>query len=223
MPLYYESVADNWTECPAEIKGTYLDNFKNVWDLYTTDTAYDIKTLATGGYDAEAEFKNGEAVFYQNGSWEYDALSKVYSNDEMAMIPIYCGVEGEENAGLCSGTENCWAVNKNASEEDIKATLDFMYWLVTSDEGTKVMAEQFGSIPYKKAAESTNVFLQNANEYLAEGKYNVDWAFNYTPNVDDWRASLVAAMNKYDNGGSWDDVKTAFVSGWATQYKAANQ
>ena len=42
-------------------------------------------------------------------------------------------------------------------------------------------------------------------------------------NVDDWRASLVAAMNKYNAGGKWDDVKTAFVEGWATQYKAANQ
>ena len=30
-------------------------------------------------------------------------------------------------------------------------------------------------------------------------------------------------MNKYDAGGSWDDVKTAFVEGWATQYKAANK
>jgi raffinose/stachyose/melibiose transport system substrate-binding protein len=27
------------------------------------------------------------------------------------MIPIYCGVSGEEKAGLCCGTENCWAVN----------------------------------------------------------------------------------------------------------------
>ena len=58
---------------------------------------------------------------------------------------------------------------------------------------------------------------------LEAGNYNVDWAFNYTPNVDEWRASLVAAMNKYDAGGSWDDVKTAFVQGWATQYKAANK
>lgn len=223
MSLFYEGRDDGWKEAPAEIKGTYLDNFKNVWDLYINNSKYDKKTLATGGYDAEAEFKKGEAVFYQNGTWEYDALKKSISDDDMQMIPIYCGVEGEEKAGLCSGTENCWAVNAKASKADQKATLEFMKWLVTSEEGTKVMAEQFGAIPYKKAADSGNVFLKNANDLLEAGNYNVDWSFNYTPNVDEWRASLVAAMNKYDAGGSWDDVKTAFVQGWATQYKAANK
>ena len=223
MPLFYEGRDEGWTEAPAEIKGTYLENFKNVWDLYINNSKYDKNTLATGGYDAEAEFKKGEAVFYQNGTWEYDALKKSISDDDMQMIPIYCGVEGEEKAGLCSGTENCWAVNAKASEADQKATLDFMKWLVTSKEGTKVMAEQFGAIPYKGAADSGNVFLKNANDLLEAGNYNVDWTFNYTPNVDEWRASLVAAMNKYDAGGSWDDVKTAFVQGWAAQYKAANK
>ena len=223
MSLFYEGRDDGWKEAPAEIKGTYLDNFKNVWDLYINNSKYDKKTLATGGYDAEAEFKKGEAVFYQNGTWEYDALKKSISDDDMQMIPIYCGVEGEEKAGLCSGTENCWAVNAKASKADQKATLEFMKWLVTSKEGTKVMAEQFGAIPYKKAADSGNVFLKNANDLLEAGNYNVDWSFNYTPNVDELRASLVAAMNKYDAGGSWDDVKTAFVQGWATQYKAANK
>ena len=223
MPLFYEGRDDGWKEAPAEIKGTYLENFKDVWDLYINNSKYDKKTLATGGYDAEAEFKKGEAVFYQNGTWEYDALKKSISDDDMQMIPIYCGVEGEEKAGLCSGTENCWAVNAKASEADQKATLDFMKWLVTSKEGTKVMAEQFGAIPYKNAADSGNVFLKNANDLLEAGNYNVDWTFNYTPNVDEWRASLVAAMNKYDAGGSWDDVKTAFVQGWAAQYKAANK
>ena len=223
MSLFYEGRDDGWKEAPSEIKGTYLENFKDVWDLYINNSKYDKKTLATGGYDAEAEFKKGEAVFYQNGTWEYDALKKSISDDDMQMIPIYCGVEGEEKAGLCSGTENCWAVNAKASKADQKATLEFMKWLVTSKEGTKVMAEQFGAIPYKKAADSGNVFLKNANDLLEAGNYNVDWSFNYTPNVDEWRASLVAAMNKYDAGGSWDDVKTAFVQGWATQYKAANK
>ena len=223
MPLFYEGRDEGWTEAPSEIKGTYLDNYKNVWDLYINNSKYDKNSLATGGYDAEAEFKNGEAVFFQNGTWEYDKLKKSISDDDMQMIPIYCGVEGEEKAGLCSGTENCWAVNAKASKADQKATLEFMKWLVTSKEGTKVMAEQFGAIPYKKAADSGNVFLKNANDLLEAGNYNVDWSFNYTPNVDEWRASLVAAMNKYDAGGSWDDVKTAFVQGWATQYKAANK
>lgn len=224
MPLYYESIDDSWTECPATIKGTYLDNFKNVWDLYINNSKVDPSTLATAGYDAEAEFGKGEAVFYQNGSWEYANLVDKYGMkpDEIQMIPIYCGVEGEEKAGLCSGTENLWAVNSKASADDIKATLDFMYWMVTSEEGTKCMAEQFGEIPYKNAAENENVFFQNANALIDEGNYTVEWTFNYTPNVNEWRKTVVAAMTQYCAGGSWDDVKTAFVDGWAAQYASVN-
>ena len=82
-----------------------------------------------------------------------------------------------------------------------------------------MMAEQFGPIPFKNAKESSNVFFNNANEYIADGKYTVTWAFNYTPNVDTWRAAVVAALTQYTvGGGSWDDVVTAFVQGWATQY-----
>ncbi|MCD8331729.1 MAG: ABC transporter substrate-binding protein, partial [Oscillospiraceae bacterium] len=222
LPLYYESVAEGWTGAPAQLTGAYLDNFKAVWDLYLTDCPWDPSTLATGSYDAQDEFLKGQAVFYQNGSWEYAALSQVYEDEELDMIPIYCGVEGEENAGLCAGTENCWAVNADASPADIQATLDFMEWMVTSPEGTAAMAEQFGAIPYQKAAESGNIFLETAEEALAQGRYNVDWVFQYTPNVDTWRAGLASALNQYDAGGSWDTVRTAFVSGWASQYAAAN-
>ena len=225
MPLFYEFRDDGVTSQPAAITGAYLDNFKMIWDLYVanSDTAPAQLTTATSD-QSKAEFGEGKAVFYQNGSWEYDSLVNDFGMDpaNLAMIPIYCGVEGEEDAGLCCGTENCWAVNAKASEEDIQATLDFMYWVVTSEEGTTMMAEQFGPIPFKNAKESSNVFFNNANEYIAEGKYTVTWAFNYTPNVDSWRAAVVAALTQYTvGGGSWDDVVTAFVQGWATQY--ANQ
>ena len=140
------------------------------------------------------------------------------------MIPIYCGVEGEDQAGLCSGTENCWAVNKNASEEDIQATLDFMYWMVTSETGTKCMTEQFGAIPYKKAPVNANLFINNGAQYANDGKYTVSWAFNFTPAVDTWRAGVVDAMTKYTAGTEdWSVVETAFVQGWAQQYAAENQ
>ena len=224
MPLYYEFRDDGVTAQPATITGAYLENFKNIWDLYTTDSATTGAALATAtGDESEAEFGEGKAAFYQNGTWEYANLTGTFgmSADDLAMIPIYCGVEGEEKAGLCCGTENRWAVNSQASEADQKATLDFMYWVVTSEEGTTMMAEQFGPIPFKAAKASDNVFFNDANKYIADGNYVVSWAFNYTPNVDTWRAGVVDAMTQYSAGGSWDTVVTAFVQGWADQY--ANQ
>ncbi len=227
MPLYYEFRDDKVEAQPATIKGTYLDNYKAIWDLYITDSATTGAALATSTGDAStAEFKDGKAVFYQNGSWEYSGLIEAgLKAEELAMIPIYCGVEGEEKAGLCCGTENCWSVNKNAPEEDIKATLDFMYWIVTSEEGTKLLAEQFGPCPFKKAKTPDNVFFAQASDYINKGNYTVTWAFNYTPAVDDWRAGVVDALTQYTakpSDAAWDKVETAFVDGWANQYKAEN-
>lgn len=227
MPMFYEFRDDNVTEQPATVTGAYLDNYKDIWDLYINNATCDPSQLATKtGDESEAEFGQEQAVFFQNGSWEYSNLvtdeSKGFkmNPDDLTMIPIYCGVEGEEEAGLCCGTENCWAVNSKASEEDIQATLDFVKWVVTSDEGTTMMAEQFGTIPFKSAKEPENVFFKAANEYIENGNYVVSWAFNYTPNVDDWRATVVSALLQYSsNGGSWDDVETAYVDGWATQYE----
>ena len=223
MPLYYEFRDDDITAQPETIKGTYLDNFKMVWDLYTTDSATTGADLLTSTGDAsEAEFGEGKAVFFQNGSWEYASLIGEKFNMDPAnlqMIPIYCGVEGETDAGLCSGTENCWAVNCEADEEDIQATLDFMKWVVTSDEGTTMLAEEFGPCPFKSAKTPENVFFADAANLTNEGKYVVTWAFNFTPAVDDWRAGVVDALGQYTAGtGDWDAVVSAFVDGWATLY-----
>ena len=222
MPLFYEFRDDNVTAQPATIKGTYLDNFKNVWDLYTTDSATTGAALTTAtGDQAEAEFGKGEAVFYQNGTWEYSNLTGTFgmNPDDLAMIPIYCGVEGEEKAGLCSGTENCWAVNKEAAPEDIQATLDFMKWVVTSEEGTTMLAKEFGPCPFKNAKTPENVFCADANKLVADGNYSVTWAFNWTPGVDDFRAAVVDALTQYVSGtGDWAAVETAIVDGWAAQY-----
>lgn len=228
LEYYYESVDDPaaWETCPATITGAYMENFKNLWDLYINNSAVAPSDLAAGGFDANAEFANGEAVFYSQGNWEWSSLQeKGLTADELTMIPYYCGVAGEEKAGLNCGTENCWAVNAEADEADIKATLDFMYWMVTNADASRILVDSFGVMPYAKAAESTNPFLANANAYSAAGNYVMPWVTNFQPNVDAYRETLVAAMNQYDadpTDANWELVKTAFVDGWAVQYTAAN-
>ena len=226
LEYYYESVdnADAWKECPAEIKGTYMENFKNLYDLCINNSCTEPTKLATGGNDAQNQFKTKKAAFYVNGSWEYSAVSEAIPN--ATMIPYYCGVEGEEKAGLNCGTENCWAINSKASEADQKATMDFMVWAVTDPEASRLLVDTFGVMPYKNAAESTNGFLAAANQYSNDGCYVMPWVTNFQPNVDAYRAALVSALNEYNvdqTEANWEKVVTAFVDGWAVQYKAANK
>ena len=227
MPLYYEFRDDDVTAQPATITGKYMDNFKNIWDLYITDSASDPATLSSSTKDEScAEFSSGKAVFYQNGTWEYSGLIEAgMTDDELAMIPIYCGVEGEENAALCSGTENCWAINAKASEENIQASIDFLVWLVTDPDASATYVEQLGAVPFKNCPDSSNKFIVDGNKLLADGKYAVTWAFNYTPNVDSWRDTVVTALAAYSadqSDANWQQVVSAFVDGWAIEYNVVN-
>ena len=221
LPIYFEYQADGISSTDA-IKGTYLDNYKNIFDLYINNSTCDPAELAgKTGDDSRNEFLAEEAVFFQNGSWEYNNLvgtDKPFTDDDLTMLPIYVGVGDEANQGLCTGTENYWCVNKEASEDDINATLDFIYWCVSSDEGTKAMADDMGFvIPFKAAAESPNLFVKVDNEMTAEGKTPVAWNFSTMPS-ENWKNGVGSALTAYAAGtGSWDDVVTAFVDGWATE------
>jgi len=228
LDYYYESVdaPEAWKSCPESLTGKYMDNYRNLYDLMVTNSATDRAALANGGFDAAAEFADEKALFYFNGNWEWSGLEgKGMKAEDLTMIPYYCGVEGEEKAGLNCGTENYWAVNSEASAEDQAATLAFMKWLVTDPEASAKAVATFGVMPYKNAVASTNPFLAQANAYLADGCYNMWWATNYQPNVDAYRATAVSALNAYNadpTDANWAKVVTAFIEGWATQYKAAN-
>lgn len=217
LPIYYE-YKDEGVDDAAELKGTYLENYKNLFDLYITDSTCDPAELsAKTADDSRNEFVNSEAVFYQNGSWEYAELAKTFSDEELAMIPIYFGVD-DENQGLATGTENYWCVNKNASEEDIQATLDFMNWCVTSETGTKSMAEDMGfTIPFKTAVAPTNVFVKQDLENTEAGLTPVSWNFTTMPS-EEWKNGVGTALTAYAaETGSWDDVVSAFVDNWAME------
>ena len=221
LPIYFEYQADGISSTDA-IKGTYLDNYKNIFDLYINNSTCDPAELAgKTGDDSRNEFLNNEAVFFQNGSWEYTNLvgeDKPFTDDDLTMLPIYIGVGDEANQGLCTGTENYWCVNKEASAEDIQATLDFMYWCVTSEEGTAAMANDMGFvIPFKKAVESPNLFVKVDNAMTAAGKTPVAWNFSTMPS-ENWKNGVGSALTAYAAGtGTWDAVVTAFVDGWATE------
>ena len=221
LPIYFEYQADG-IGTTTEIKGTYLDNYRAMWDLYINNSTCDPKDLtAKTGDDSRNEFLAGEAVFFQNGSWEYGSVSAVFADEDLAMIPIYFGVGDEANQGLCTGTENYWCVNGTASEADIQATLDFMAWCVTSEEGTNAMANEMGFvIPFKAAVESPNLFVKQDVAYSAAGKNPVSWNFPTMPS-EEWKNGVGSALSAYaadQTDANWDAVVTAFVDGWASEY-----
>ncbi len=228
IPIYYEYKADGITSTDA-IKGTYLDNYKNIWDLYINNATCEPSMISSKtAEDARAEFALGEAVFYQNGTWETSGILEEgdLTEDDLGMLPIYIGVEGEENQGLCTGSENYWCVNAKASEEDIQATVDFLTWCITSDEGRTAISKDMGfATPFTTFGDdyaADNVLVNEAAKYVEDGKTSVTWCFTTMPS-ENWKNGVGSALLEYAQGtGEWDGVVTAFVDGWATEYAAAN-
>ena len=61
-----------------------------------------------------------------------------------------------------------------------------------------------------------------ANQYVADGKTSVDWCFSTMPS-EEWKNGVGSALTAYAAGtGDWNGVVTAFVDGWAKEYKLAN-
>ena len=237
LPIYFEYQADGISATDA-IKGDYLDNYRAMWDLYINNsTCAPAELSAKTGDDSRNEFLAGEAVFFQNGSWEYSNLvgEGKFTDADLAMIPIYVGAGDEANQGLCTGTENYWCVNNAASEADIQATLDFMNWCVTSEVGTTAMCGGEGAmpsgangmgfvIPFKAAKESANVFVKQDAEMTAAGKLPVSWNFTTMPS-EEWKNGVGSALTAYaadQTDANWAAVVSAFVDGWATEYQLAN-
>lgn len=227
VPIYYE-YKDEGIDSSDAIKGTYLENYKNIWDLYINNSTVEPSMLSSKtGEDASSEFALGEAVFYQNGTWAYNDITGYEVDDEdIGILPIYIGVEGEQEQGLCTGSENYWCVNKKASQEDIDATLKFLDWVITSEEGKTALSQQMGFVtPFTTFTDeyvADNPLLKAANDYIAQGKTPVAWTFTTMPS-EQWKDGVGSALLEYAQGtGEWSAVEDAFVGGWATEYQAAN-
>ena len=228
LPVYYEYRDDGIASTEA-IKGTYLDNFRQIWDLYIHNATCEPAVIgAKTGEDAASEFALGEAVFYQNGTWAYeDCVSEGLTDEDLGMLPIYIGAPGEENQGLCTGSENYWCINRRAKPENIEATKAFVEWLITSDEGREALAVQMGFVTpfatFDEGYAASNALLDAAREDLAQGRTPVSWTFPTMPS-ETWKNDVGAALLEYAQGTrEWSAVETAFVDGWAREYEAAKK
>lgn len=228
VPVYYE-YKDNNVSDMAEIEFTYSDNFKNIWDLYINNSTCAPGLLGSKAVtDSMAEFALGQCAMVQNGNWAWGQISDVEGNtvkeEDVKFMPIYIGVAGEENQGLCTGTENFWCVNSQASEADQKATLDFVNWMISSDAGKDYMVNSLGNAaPFSTFGDDekpSDPLAKEMYRYMENGKNSVTWNFTTFPSQA-FKDDFGAALLEYCNGNmTWDEVKELVVTRWAEE-KAA--
>lgn len=95
--------------------------------------------------------------------------------------------------------------------------MDFLHWCVTSEKGTRALAQKMGfSIPFMAAAYSENIFIQQNAINNAKGKTPISWDFTTIP-TENWKKQLSQKLTNYainPTNQNWNQVVTSFVNGW---------
>ncbi len=232
IPVYYE-FEDKSTDLTSDetksIEFKYSDNFKKIFDLYINNSVTDKKKLGSKIVDESmAEFALGQCAMVQNGNWAWSQIDDVKGNvvesENVKYLPIYMGLEGEENQGLCIGTENFFAINAKSTKEEQKATEEFMYWLFSSDTGKKFVTDELELIaPFDTFTEDERPEDPLAKEVIKwmnnDDVTTIPWNFTVFPSAT-FKADFGAALLQYAQGTkSWDDVKKLFVERWKNESK----
>lgn len=229
LPIFYEYQDKNVSDL-EEIEFTYGMNYKNIFDLYINNSTCAPGLLGSKSVtDSMAEFALGECAMVQNGNWGWGQIAEVQGNvvteENVKFMPIYIGADGEETQGLCTGTENFWCVNSQASDADKQATLDFVNWMISSEEGKSYMVNDLGNAaPFSTFGEDEKPGDPLAKEmfrYMEGDKTSVSWNFTTFPSQS-FKDDFGAALLEYCNGNmSWEEVSALVVTRWAEE-KAAN-
>ncbi len=232
IPVYYE-FEDKSTDLSSDetktIEFKYSDNFKKIFDLYINNSVTDKKKLGSKIVDESmAEFALGQCAMVQNGNWAWSQIDDVKGNvvesENVKYLPIYMGLEGEENQGLCIGTENFFAINAKASKEEQKATEDFIYWLFSSETGKDFVTDKLELIaPFDTFSEEErpeDPLAKEVIKWMNNGDVTtIPWNFTVFPSAT-FKADFGAALLQYAQGTkTWDDVKKLFVERWNSESK----
>lgn len=230
LPVYYEfknNKIDLASDATKKINFQYDKEFKNIFDLYLTDSVIPAKNVGIKTVDnSMAEFALEECAMVQNGNWAWGQISGVSGNkvkaENVKYLPIYTGVDGEESQGLCIGTENFYCINKKASKADQEATADFIYWLYSSATGKKYVTKKLGFIaPFDTFSDSerpTDPLAVEISKWMSKpGITSVAWNFTLFPSQT-FKDNFGASLLRYAQGSkTWAEVKESVVSDWAKE------
>lgn len=233
VPIYYEMKDLNKSASAIataynakEIKFTYADKYKNLFDLYTDNSVSEKGVLGSKSVeDSMSEFALGKAAMVQNGNWAWSQIKNVSGNkvkeDNIKYLPLYTGVDGEENQGLCIGTENYLAINSKVSKEKQEASLKFLEWLFSSDTGKKYVTEKLEFItPFNTFADDekpSDPLAREVIDWMNRDVRTIDWTFNSFPSQD-FKSAFSDALLEYVQGTKdWDYVKKTVIDSWKSE------
>lgn len=234
VPIYYELRDSEDYNDPTiatlnakELAFRYSQNYRNLFDLYINNSITEKGLLGSKSTsDSMAEFALSRVAMVQNGNWAWSQIKSVNGNtvkpENIKFLPVYTGIDGEENQGICIGTENYLAINKNASEDAQKKSLDFLYWLFSSSTGKDYVTNKLDFItPFNSFTEQelpNDPLAREVVRYMNDQtKQTIPWVFTAFPS-DVFKTEVGGTLLEYVQGGrEWKDVENKVKSMWKSE------
>ena len=136
-------------------------------------------------------------------------------------MPLYMGFDGEENQGLCIGTENYLAINKNASKEKQDASVAFLEWLFSSETGKDYVVNELNFIsPFNTFDDDErpdDPLAKEILDWMERDVQSVEWTFNSFPGQQ-FKEDFGNSLLEYVQGSKdWNYVTKTFTDSWKEQ------
>ena len=221
LPLYYEFAEDDDYDSPLmaalasdRVELSFGEKLKDALSLLRENTVKDDSARDP------AAFTSGKTAMMLADTGTAAALLKNGGSlkaDDLRLMPLYLGVDGEDQTGLCVSAAHYLAVNENASPSQRQTAVDFLEWLFSADEGKRIATKVLGlTAPFNTFREEEQPDDPVARQLLAwlakDGVTSItamDSAYD-----DDLLTAMGDGMGAYLRSGEGWDKLTAAVRGW---------
>lgn len=188
------------------------EDFNALMDLIDVYMEYNINKddPLSATYDMNDEYlKEGTVAFWPNGSWATDVSELT---DNVGIMPYPMDTKDEVNAhNLVSGATKMLAVDAAySSEDEQKAALEFLNWLVYSDYGQKFMVNTCSLITaFSNNTQEPEAALSASVASFVKNGSSVYW---YQAMPSDHNTVVGAILQKYISGDMDRDELISEVS-----------
>lgn len=222
LPVHYE-YKKRGIKTADQFEFQYAENLKNLYDLIFNNCAGKPEEFVNVGMiDAIRQFASGKVVMMNHFQWVWNMLKRqpmnVVKEEDIKVMPIYFGAEGEAEQGISIDSVWLHSINKNAPKEKQEQAIQFMEWLNFTETGRQYIRKLDYILPYKDIPYEENpegVLTRQIIEYLLDSsKRNMEFDYIDIPNGelrDEYGRNVLAyALGQLE----WDEVVSKFCQSW---------
>ncbi len=170
-----------------------LPNIDNLFKMLDLIMKYgDAKQLEFDWEKSEALLATGEAAMIEMGDWCQNMIDSYNPDANVGYMPMPVGETAED----CTVLSQCnWMYVVNKDSENLEAAKEYVKYILTSDEGTKWLAQLQGLVPAAKTENEVTSMLANDCRQYIEAGVTRSWLHNDAP--ADYSSMVGGAVQAY--------------------------